>query len=64
MLPAFLLFAFLPKEALPEKENGFQYLKVIPGKDLVVVCTARPYTSSELWDKFFELMDLIVAAVD
>jgi CubicO group peptidase (beta-lactamase class C family) len=40
--------------------HGGQFIFVIPGKDLVVVYTAFPYTDSSLFDQFTELMDLII----
>jgi CubicO group peptidase (beta-lactamase class C family) len=42
--------------------HGGQVLFVIPDKNLVVVYTAFPYTSSLLWDHYTEFIDLILAS--
>jgi CubicO group peptidase (beta-lactamase class C family) len=40
--------------------HGGQRIFVVPSKNLLIVYTAWPYTSSELFDEFSELADLIV----
>jgi CubicO group peptidase (beta-lactamase class C family) len=40
--------------------HGGQYVFVAPSKNLVIVYTAWPYTSGEMFDDFTEIADLIV----
>ena len=42
--------------------HGGQILFVVPEKQLVIVYTAWPYTSSMLWDEYTNLVDLITAS--
>jgi len=42
--------------------HGGQYVFVAPLQNLVIIYTAWPYTSGELFDNFFELADLITAS--
>lgn len=50
--------------AFAAEGHGGQFIFVDPGKDLVIIYTAWPYTSSVLWDNFFELVDLVRAACE
>jgi CubicO group peptidase (beta-lactamase class C family) len=40
--------------------HGGQYIFIDPSKNLVIIYTAWPYTSGEMFDDFTEIMDLIV----
>jgi CubicO group peptidase (beta-lactamase class C family) len=40
--------------------HGGQYIFVVPSKKLVIIYTAWPYTSRDMFDNFGELADLIV----
>jgi len=40
--------------------HGGQFLFVVPGKNLVVVYTAWPYTSGKFFDQYTEIMDLLI----
>jgi CubicO group peptidase (beta-lactamase class C family) len=40
--------------------HGGQFIFVVPSKELVVIYTAWPYTSGDMFDNFNELADLIV----
>jgi CubicO group peptidase (beta-lactamase class C family) len=40
--------------------HGGQYIFVCPAKNLVIVYTAWPYTSGEMFDSFTEIADLII----
>jgi CubicO group peptidase (beta-lactamase class C family) len=40
--------------------HGGQYIFVVPSKKLVVIYTAWPYTSGDMFDNFGELADLII----
>ena len=40
--------------------HGGQFLFVVPSKKLVVIYTAWPYTSGDMFDNFNELADLII----
>jgi CubicO group peptidase (beta-lactamase class C family) len=47
-------------EGYAARGHGGQFLLVVPGKNLVVVYTAWPYTSGDFFDNDGELMKLIV----
>jgi CubicO group peptidase (beta-lactamase class C family) len=40
--------------------HGGQYIFMVPSKNLVVIYTAWPYTSGDMFDNFNELADLII----
>ena len=40
--------------------HGGQFIFVVPAKKLVVIYTAWPYTSGDMFDNFNELADLII----
>jgi CubicO group peptidase (beta-lactamase class C family) len=40
--------------------HGGQYIFVVPSRNLVIVYTAWPYTSGEMFDNFAEIADLVV----
>ena len=40
--------------------HGGQFILVVPSKKLVVIYTAWPYTSSDMFDNFNELADLVI----
>jgi CubicO group peptidase (beta-lactamase class C family) len=40
--------------------HGGQFIFVVPSKKLVVIYTAWPYTSGDMFDNFNELADLII----
>ncbi len=40
--------------------HGGQFIFVVPSKKLVVIYTAWPYTSGDMFDNFGELADLII----
>lgn len=40
--------------------HGGQFIFVVPSKKLVVIYTAWPYTSGDMFDNFNEIADLII----
>jgi CubicO group peptidase (beta-lactamase class C family) len=44
--------------------HGGQFIFVLPSKKLVVIYTAWPYTSGDMFDNFNELADLIIKSCD
>lgn len=44
--------------------HGGQFIFIVPPKNLVIIYTAWPYTSSDMFDNFNELADLIVSSCE
>ena len=44
--------------------HGGQFIFVVPSKRLVVIYTAWPYTSGDMFDNFNELADLVIKSCD
>jgi CubicO group peptidase (beta-lactamase class C family) len=56
----FYFWVYPAYEGYAAAGHGGQFIFIVPSKNLVVIYTAWPYTSSDMFDNFGELADLIL----
>jgi CubicO group peptidase (beta-lactamase class C family) len=60
----YYFWVFPASDGFAAAGHGGQFIYVVPSKKLVIIYTAWPYTSGEMFDNFGEIADLIIKSCE